>query len=80
MTALGYAKIQIREDKTDIFLNRLKVASRGLATGKDKEANELLKNDEIEILVDLHLGKGSAKILTCDLTEAYVKINAEYRT
>jgi len=26
------------------------------------------------------IGKGSAKVLTCDLTEDYVKINAEYRT
>jgi N-acetylglutamate synthase/N-acetylornithine aminotransferase len=30
--------------------------------------------------VDLGLGKKQAKVLTCDLTEKYVKINASYVT
>lgn len=80
MAALGYSGIMIKEEKTDIFLNGLKIVSKGMGTGKDKEANERLKDKEIKILVDLHLGKGTAKVLTCDLTEDYVKINAEYRT
>ncbi|MBN2653616.1 MAG: bifunctional glutamate N-acetyltransferase/amino-acid acetyltransferase ArgJ [Nitrospirae bacterium] len=80
MAVLGYSKVALKEDKVDIFLNGLKVASKGSATGKDKEANEKLKSNEIKIVIDLHIGKGSAKVLTCDLTEDYVKINAEYRT
>ncbi len=80
MAALGYSGIAIKEEKTDIFLNGLKMVSKGMGTGKDKEANEKLKNKEIKIMVDLRLGKGDAKVLTCDLTEDYVKINAEYRT
>lgn len=80
MAALGYSGIAIKEEKTDIYLNGLKIVSKGMGMGKDKEANEKLKNKEIKIVVDLHLGKGTAKVLTCDLTEDYVKINAEYRT
>ena len=80
IAALGYSGITIKEESTDIFLNGIKVAGRGTATGRDKEANERLKGKEVRIVADLHLGKGCAKILTCDLTEAYVKINAEYRT
>ncbi|MDI6728352.1 MAG: bifunctional glutamate N-acetyltransferase/amino-acid acetyltransferase ArgJ [Thermodesulfovibrionales bacterium] len=80
MAALGYSGIAIKEEKTDIYLNGLKIVSKGTGMGKDKEANEKLKNKEIKIVVDLHLGKGTAKVLTCDLTEDYVKINAEYRT
>jgi glutamate N-acetyltransferase/amino-acid N-acetyltransferase len=80
MAALGYSGIAIKEEKTDIFLNGLKIVSRGMGAGKDKEANEKLKSNEIKIVVDLHLHKGIAKVLTCDLTEDYVKINAEYRT
>jgi glutamate N-acetyltransferase/amino-acid N-acetyltransferase len=80
MAALGYSGIAIKEGMTDIFLNGLKIVSKGMGTGKDKEANEKLKNKEIEIVVDLHLRRGAAKVLTCDLTEDYVKINAEYRT
>jgi len=80
MAVLGYSKIMIHEDKTDIFINGLKIAGRGKGTGKDKEAAESLRNKEVKIVIDLHLGSGKAKVLTCDLTEAYVKINAEYRT
>jgi len=47
---------------------------------KDKEATKEIKNKELKITVDLHAGKASAKVLTCDLTEDYIRINAEYRT
>lgn len=80
MAALGYSGITIKEEKTDIYINGLKVVSKGLGTGKDIEANSRLKSKEIKIVINLALGKGTAKVLTCDLTEGYVKVNAEYRT
>lgn len=80
MAALGYSGIRVKEDKTDIYLNKLKIVKKGLGTGKDKEANERLRDTEIRIRIDLNIGMGSAKVLTSDLTEGYVKINAEYRT
>lgn len=80
MAALGYSGINIREDKTDIILNGIKVARNGTGTGKDKLANDRLKGREITIVADLHLGRGAATVLTSDLTEEYVRINAEYRT
>lgn len=80
MAALGCSGIAIKEEKTDIILNGLKIVSSGIGTGRDREANNLLKNKEIKIAADLNLGKGTAKVLTCDLTEEYVKVNAEYRT
>jgi glutamate N-acetyltransferase/amino-acid N-acetyltransferase len=80
MAALGYSGIALKEEKTDIYLNGLQVARNGITTGVDKEANDRLKDKRIKIVADLHLGKGNAKVLTCDLTEGYVKINAEYRT
>ena len=80
IAALGYSGIALKEEKTDIYLNGLLVARNGMTTGVDKEANERLKDKRIKIVADLHLGRGNAKVLTCDLTEGYVKINAEYRT
>ncbi len=80
IAALGYSGMTIREDKTDIMLNGIRVANKGKSTGKDSEANARLKDKEVTIVADLHLGKGAAAVLTCDLTEDYVKINAEYRT
>lgn len=80
IAALGQSGIDVREEKTDIYIGRVPVTRKGIATGEDSEASEELRKDEVGITVDLHLGKASAKVLTCDLTENYVKINAEYRT
>ncbi len=80
MCALGYSGIAFREEKTDIFFNNIKVVKGGLANNKDKEATETLKSKTIKITVDLHSGSASSKVLTCDLTEEYIRINAEYRT
>ncbi len=80
MAALGYSGIKMRENKVDIFFNKIQVVKDGIASGNDKEAGEELKKKDIKITIKLKLGKASANIYTCDLTEDYVKINAEYRT
>lgn len=80
MAALGRSNILLKEEKIDILLNGLKIVKGGISTGMDKEVNETLKNKEVKVSIDLHMGKGRARVLTCDLTEDYVKINAEYRT
>lgn len=80
MAALGYSGVVFKEEKTDIFFNNIKVVKGGLANNKDKEATDTLKAKKIKITVDLHSGSSSSKVLTCDLTEEYIRINAEYRT
>ena len=39
-----------------------------------------MKNQELEIGVDLGIGKGKATVWTCDLTHRYIDINADYRS
>jgi glutamate N-acetyltransferase/amino-acid N-acetyltransferase len=78
--AAGYSGIPFKEEKTDIWFNRVMVVKNGIANNKDKEATETLKSKEVRITLDLHAGKAEAKVLTCDLTEDYIRINAEYRT
>ena len=46
----------------------------------EEEAAVVLKEDEIDILVDLGSGDATAKAWGCDLTYDYVKINGDYRT
>ncbi|KAF0183111.1 MAG: glutamate N-acetyltransferase / amino-acid N-acetyltransferase [Nitrospirae bacterium] len=78
--ATGYSGIAVDDSKVDISLNGLMVCKNGMATGRDVEANDRLKSKKVVILINLKLGKGAAKVLTCDLTEDYIKINAEYRS
>jgi glutamate N-acetyltransferase/amino-acid N-acetyltransferase len=39
-----------------------------------------MKGSEIEIMVDLGLGRGQARVWTCDLTHGYIDINGSYRS
>jgi glutamate N-acetyltransferase/amino-acid N-acetyltransferase len=80
MAALGYSGADLREDKIAIYFGKVKVAGNGLTTGKDEEAGEVLKGKHIKIVIDLNIGKSSAKVLTCDMTEEYIRVNAAYRT
>ncbi len=81
MGALGRAGIDIEEERVDISLGKIKIVSKGTSKGKDAEAGRLLRESrEITLAVDLNLGKESEKVLTCDLTGEYVRINAKYRT
>ena len=80
MAALGYSGADIREEKVDISFGKVKVVHKGLTTGKDREAVSVLRGKQIGILIDLHIGKASAQVLTCDMTEEYIKVNADYRT
>jgi glutamate N-acetyltransferase/amino-acid N-acetyltransferase len=80
MAALGRAGIEIREEKIDIHIGGAKVISRGLLTGRLAEAREALKGGEVRIVIDLGSGRARAKVLTCDLSEEFVRLNAEYTT
>ena len=39
-----------------------------------------MKGDEITIDVDLGIGRGRGTVWTCDLTDGYIAINADYRS
>jgi glutamate N-acetyltransferase/amino-acid N-acetyltransferase len=82
MAALGYSGVDMEESRTDIFIGKAKIVEHGLGTGKaaDREAGIALKQREVQIVIDLHKGKGAAVVWTCDLTCEYVKINAAYRS
>ena len=80
MAALGYSGIMVKEGKIDIYFGKVKVVNKGIGTGKDEKAAEILKGKKLKITINLNLGRFSAKILTCDLTEEYVRENKAYRT
>ena len=39
-----------------------------------------MKGKEVEIAIDIGLGKGAATAWTCDLTHGYIDINGSYRS
>jgi glutamate N-acetyltransferase/amino-acid N-acetyltransferase len=80
MAAIGYSGIAFREQAVDIYFGKVRVVSKGIATNKDREAEKVLRDRHVRIIIDLHAGRASATVLTCDMTEEYIRVNAAYRT
>jgi glutamate N-acetyltransferase/amino-acid N-acetyltransferase len=80
MAALGYSGVKMKEEKVDIYFGKIQIVNKGTGTGKDEKAAEILKGKKLKITINLNLGRSSAKILTCDLTEEYIRENIAYRT
>ncbi len=79
--AVGSSGADINPRRMDIYFNRVPVMKNGTGTNASrKPLLNILRKKEIEITVDLKSGKESSRVWTCDLTEEYVKINAEYET
>ena len=80
--AVGKAGEKADRDRLRIRMGGVEIAARGQAVDDYNESRltEHLKGDEISIEVDLGLGEGVARVWTCDLTEGYIRINADYRS
>ncbi|MEZ5365485.1 MAG: bifunctional glutamate N-acetyltransferase/amino-acid acetyltransferase ArgJ [Bryobacterales bacterium] len=82
LPAAGKAGVKFDPADVDIFLNGHRVCERGMRS--DFVEAEVQKTMEgPESVVRFHIrgkGRGQARFFTCDFTEAYIKINAEYRT
>jgi glutamate N-acetyltransferase/amino-acid N-acetyltransferase len=79
--AAGYSGALFDPNKVDIRVNDLLLCRDGVDAGFDEaSARKELDGKEMTLRLDLHQGKASAHIWTCDLTHDYITINASYRT
>lgn len=80
IAALGRAGIRLNPDKVEIALNGVNVVKDGVDTGAEARAAKAIDAPEVEVVVKLDLGRGTATVWTTDLSYEYVKINSQYRT
>ena len=85
LCAIGYSGAAVDVHKIDVSFQsskgRVDVCRNGTGLDFSEElATEILREEEVVILVDLHLGHAEAEAYGCDLTYDYVKINGDYRT
>ncbi|WP_298499130.1 bifunctional glutamate N-acetyltransferase/amino-acid acetyltransferase ArgJ [uncultured Maritimibacter sp.] len=82
VAAIGKSGAAADRDKLSIRFGDILVAEKGWVSPeyREEQGADYMLNEEIVIGVDLGLGKGEATVWTCDLTHAYIQINADYRS
>src|SRR6266581_5651148 len=71
--AVGNSGVRLDSDRVDIYISGVPISDSTL-----EDARLKLMEKEIQIRVVLHSGAASARVWTCDLTEGYIRINADY--
>jgi glutamate N-acetyltransferase/amino-acid N-acetyltransferase len=71
--AIGNSGVGLKSDRVDIFISGVPISDATL-----EQARQKLREKEIVIRVVLDSGTGTARVWTCDLTEGYIRINADY--
>jgi glutamate N-acetyltransferase/amino-acid N-acetyltransferase len=81
ITAAGYAGVPFDPNQVSIWLGDLQVAAQGAGLTFDEgRARAVLDGRELVVTVDLGQGDAAGVAWGCDLTDDYVRINANYRT
>ncbi|MBI3320888.1 MAG: bifunctional glutamate N-acetyltransferase/amino-acid acetyltransferase ArgJ [Candidatus Omnitrophica bacterium] len=79
--AIGASPAVFDPARLEIFIGPHRVVRRGAAVRLGKMlARQLLAHPETTVRIQLHAGRAEGRMLSCDLTEHYVRINASYPT
>jgi glutamate N-acetyltransferase/amino-acid N-acetyltransferase len=82
VAAIGKSGAEADRDKLTIKFGDILVAENGWRNPlyKEEEGAAYMLQSELLIAVDMGLGKGKRSVWTCDLTNRYIEINADYRS
>ena len=80
--AIGKTQIKVQINRIKIYIQNYLLCEngQGVSTIDEVSLSKALKMKNIEILIDLAEGDKEYTVWTSDLTEDYIKINADYRS
>jgi glutamate N-acetyltransferase/amino-acid N-acetyltransferase len=80
--AVGKSGEKADRDRLSISIGGVEITRNGQRRADYDEAPVAahIKTRDIRIAVDVGVGRGSARVWTCDLTHRYIEINADYRS
>ena len=80
--AIGKSNVSLNPNKLSIKFGNISIIENGkLSTSyEEKNAANYMKEEKIDILINLNLGKKEFTSYTMDLTKKYIEINSDYRT
>ena len=79
--AVGKSKIDINLNKLGIKFGSIKIIEKGqiVADYNEQEVAEYMKNEKIDLFIDIGTGKKNFSAYTMNLTKKYIEINSDYR-
>jgi glutamate N-acetyltransferase/amino-acid N-acetyltransferase len=80
--AVGKAGEAADRDRMSVAMGGIVIAEagEGVPDYDETPVAEHLKGREIHMEIDVGVGRGKARVWTCDLTHGYIEINADYRS
>lgn len=80
--AAGNSGVSFDPAIVDLFIGDVPIVRGGKIVDGDweKMAHDVMQNRRFTVTVDIKMGDGQATMLTSDLSEEYVTINADYRS
>ena len=80
--AIGKSKVNLNPSKLSIKFGNISIIENGILAKnyEEKKAANYMKDEKIDILINLNLGKKEFTSYTMDLTKKYIEINSDYRT
>jgi glutamate N-acetyltransferase/amino-acid N-acetyltransferase len=80
--AIGKSGAAADRDTLSIRFGDVQVAKNGWVDPdyREERGAAIMKEQAIDMTIDLGMGTGSATVWTCDLTHGYISINADYRS
>ena len=79
--AVGASPARFDPKRLEIRIGSHRVVSQGAALPLTKSVSRrLLNHPEVSVRIHLHAGRAEGRMVTCDFTEEYVRINARYST
>jgi glutamate N-acetyltransferase/amino-acid N-acetyltransferase len=82
VSAAGYAGVNFEEKNLSLWMGEMLLYKDGTPMDFDpKVASDYLRNNRnVTLRLLFNLGKGKCTYQTCDLTQEYVRLNADYTT
>ena len=80
--AIGKANVNINLNKLEIKFGTIKIIEKGQLSinYNEIEVAEYMKNEIIDLSIDLNMGKKNFSAYTMDFTKKYIEINSDYRS
>ena len=80
--AIGKANVNISLSKLEITFGKIKIIEKGQLSinYNEIEVAEYMKNEKIDLNINLNMGKKNFSAYTMDFTKKYIEINSDYRS